>query len=173
MGSVSEDIANQIDSRDSVKWIAGQELNVKTLWMFTPWRPESLNAGQLLGRCEFSNGAELRRARPAAGEFLRNELPIVQIEFTDEDYDLDCFEWSGFTFVSEKMRRAMALGPSDIQFFETDTSRSEPLPRSKHYQIMHVPVMENESDPERSDYYFHHRPGGDELEGRPNAVAFR
>jgi hypothetical protein len=146
---------------------------VKKLWMFTPWLPESLNAGQLLGRCEFSNGAELRRARPVAGEFLQGALPTLQIEFTDEDYDADCFEWSGFTFVSEKMRLALMLGPSDIQFFDTDSSRSASLPRSKHYQIMHVPVTENVSDPGRSDYYFHHRPSGDEVEGRPNVIAFR
>jgi hypothetical protein len=38
---------------------------------------------------------------------------------------------------------------------------------------MHVPVTEDISDPERSDYTFHHRPSGDEVEDRPNAVAFR
>jgi hypothetical protein len=147
---------------------------LKTLWMFTPWLPHSLNGGQLLGRCNFLNGLDLVRARPVAGEFVRNDLPTLQIEFTDEDYDQDCFDWNGFTFVSEKMRRAMALGPLDIQYLEVDSSRSTLLPRSKHYQIMHLPVAEDVSDPERSDYLFRHRPGGDiEVEGHPNAVAFR
>jgi hypothetical protein len=149
-------------------------VDLKTLWMFTAWLPDSVNGGQLLGRCEFPNGLELVGARPVAGEFVRNDLPTLQIEFTDEDYDRDCFDWNGFTFVSEKMRRAMALGPSDIQYLEVDSSRSTPLPRSKRYQIMHVPVTEEISDPERSDYFFRHRPGGAiEVEGPPNAVAFR
>jgi len=173
MGSVSEEFADQIDPGDSVRWVAKSEVNMKTLWMFTPWLPYSLNRGQLLGRCEFLNGLELVRARPVEGEFVRDELPTLQIEFTAEDYDVDCFDWNGFTFVSEKMRQAMALGPSDIQYLDVDSSRSAPLPRSKHYQIMHVPVTEDVSDPERSDYTFRHRPSGDEVEGRPDAVAFR
>ena len=40
----------------------------------------------------------------------------------------------------------MALRPSDIQFFNVDASESAPLPKSKHYQIMHVPVTEYMSD---------------------------
>jgi hypothetical protein len=146
---------------------------VKTLWVFTPWLPESLNAGQLMGRCEFLNGAELARARPVAGEFSPSGLPIAQIAFSDEDYDKDCFQWRGFIFVSETMRRAMALGASDIQYFEVDSSRSAPTPRSKHYQIIHVPVTEDVSAPERSDYFFEHLPGGAEAAHEARAVAFR
>jgi hypothetical protein len=146
---------------------------VTTLWMFTPWLPSSINAGQLWGLCEFLNGAELVRARPVDGEFLRDELPTLQIEFTAEDYDSDCFDWNGFTFVSEKMRRAIALGPSDIQYFGVDSSQSTPLPRSNRYQIMHVPVTEDVSDPERSEYSLRHRPEGLELFGAPAAIAFR
>ena len=119
-------------------------------WMFTPWLPSRINAGQLIGRCEFLNGAEMVRERLVNGEFYRSGLPTAQIEFTDEDYDQDCFEWKGFTFVSEKMRRATALGPSEIQYLDVDSSRSAPLPRSKLYQIMHVPVTEDVSNPERS-----------------------
>ena len=144
-----------------------------TFWMFTPWIPYWLNAGHLMGRCEFLNGMELVRARPANGEFVRNELPTLQIEFAAEDFDPDCFDWNGFTLVSEKMRRAMALGPSDIQYFDVDSSGTAPLPRSKHYQIMHVSVAEDVSDPERSEYSLRHRPEGVELFGHPDAVAFR
>lgn len=146
---------------------------MKTFWMFMPWLPYRRNAAQVLGRCKFLNGEELVRARPVDGEFLRNELPTAQIEFAAEDYDSDCFDWNGFTFVSEKMRRAMALGPSDIQYFGVDSSQSKPLPQSKHYQIMHVPVSQDVSDPERSEYMLRHRPEGVEVFGAPHAVAFR
>jgi hypothetical protein len=146
---------------------------VTTLWMFMPWLPYWLSAGHLWGRCEFLNGLELVRARPTVGEFVRNELPTLQIKFAVEEFDVDCFDWNGFTIVSEKMRQAMALGPSDIQYFDVESGRAAPLPRSKHYQIMHVPVTEDVSDPERSDYSLRHRPQGDEVFGIPGAVAFR
>ena len=141
--------------------------------MFTPWLPSRINPGQLFGRCEFLNGAEMVRERLVDGEFYRSGLPTAQIEFTDESYDRDCFEWKGFAFVSEKMRRAMALGPSEIQYLDVDSSRSAPLPRSKLYQIMHVPVREDVSDPKNSDYTYHHFPDGSVTGGSPLAVAFR
>jgi hypothetical protein len=142
-------------------------------WGFSPWLPDWLNSGHLIGRCKFLNGMELARVRPRDGEFVRDELPTLQIEFAPEDFNPDCFDWNGFTVVSEKMRRAMALGPSDIQYFEVDSSRAAPLPQSKRYQIMHVPVTEDVSDPEHSKYSLRHRPEGVELWGRPASVAFR
>jgi hypothetical protein len=143
--------------------------------MFTPWLPSSINAGQWLGRCELLNGAEIRRALPPAGEFSRSTMPVARMTFADENFDDDCFEIGVLTFVSEKMRRAMALGPTDIQYFDVDadTSRSAPLPLSKHYKLMHIPVAEEVSDPERSEYTLRHRPDGCELFGSPAAVAFR
>jgi hypothetical protein len=149
------------------------EASVNIFWEFSPWVPHRLNPGHLSGLCEFSNGTELIRARPVDGEFVRNELPTLQIAFAAEDFDPDCFDWNGFTLVSETMRRAMALGPSDIQYFEVDSSRAAPLPRSKRYQIMHVPVAEDVSDPKHSEYSLRHRPEGVELFGRPASVAFR
>jgi hypothetical protein len=110
---------------------------------------------------------------PAAGEFAVAALPTARLEFTREDFDDDCFRLGTFMFVSEEMRRVMALGPSDIEYFDVDTSQSAPLPRSKRYQLMHVPVAEDVTDPERSDYKFRHRPEGVELWGFPDAVAFR
>jgi uncharacterized protein DUF1629 len=144
-----------------------------TFWEFMPWLPYWLNAGHLLGRCEFLNGMELVRARPVDGEFVRNELPTLQIKFAAEDFDPDCFDWNGFTLVSERMRHAMAIGPAAIQYFDVDSSRAAPLPRSKRYQIAHVPVTEDVSDLERSEYSLRHRPEGVELFGHPSAVAFR
>jgi hypothetical protein len=67
----------------------------------------------------------------------------------------------------------MALSPSDIRYFDVDSSQSAPLLRSTNYQLMHVPVTEDVTDPERSDYTFRHRPEGNELWGAPDAVAFR
>ncbi len=146
---------------------------MKTLWLFTPWFVYSNESILLAARYNIPNAAELLRARPAHGEFARTELPTAQLEITDEDFDDDCFQMGVFIFVSEKMRRAMALGPSDIQYFDVDTSRSPPLPRSKHYQLLHVAVAEDVSDPEHSDYTYRHRPDGCELYGDPRAVAFR
>jgi hypothetical protein len=36
----------------------------------------------------------------------------------------------------------MALGSSDIQYFDVDASESTPQPRSKNYRTMHVPVID-------------------------------
>lgn len=141
--------------------------------MFTPWSPHWNDRAHLAARYNIPNAAELLRARPAHGEFARTELPTAKLEITDEDFDDDCLPMGAFTFVSEKLRRAMALGPSDIQYFDVDSSQSKPLPRSKHYQLMHIAVAEDISDPEHSDYTLRHRPNGTELFGGPRAVAFR
>ena len=111
--------------------------------MFTPWFPHWNERTHLAARYNFLNGAELVRARPARGEFARTEVPTAKIEITDEDFDDDCFQLGVFTFVSEKLRRAMALGPFDIQYFDVDSSLSRPLPRSKHYLLLHVAVSED------------------------------
>ena len=98
----------------------------------------------------------------------------AKLILTLEDFDRDCFYWNGFTFVSEKMRHAMALGPSDIQYFEVDASESAPLPQSKHYHIMHVPVTEDVSDLKNSEYLATIvRMVPSSTIGMPLAVAFR
>ena len=145
---------------------------MKTFWVVTPWFPHWENRKGLWSGYEFWNAAELLPLLPAAGEFGA-ALPIARLEFTREDFGEDCFRLGKFMFVSEEMRRVMALGPSDIQYFDVDSSQSAPLPRSKRYQLMHVPVAEDVTDPARSDYQFRHRPDGDELWGTPDAVAFR
>ena len=110
---------------------------------------------------------------PAPGEFAGAALPTTRLELTRQDFDDDYFQLGKFTFASEKMRRVMALGPTDIQYFDVNSSQSMPLPRSKGYQLMHIPVAEDVTDPHRSDYTFRHRPEGVELWGAPDAVAFR
>ena len=146
---------------------------MKTFWVVAPWFLYLDIGRHLWSGYAFSNAAELLPLLPADGEFARAALPTARIEFTREDFDDDCFRLGKFMFASEKLRRAMALGPADIQYFDVDTSRSAPLPRSKNYEIMHIPVAEDVTDPERSDYEFRHRPEGVELWGAPRAVAFR
>jgi hypothetical protein len=146
---------------------------MKTFWVVTPWFPHWGNWKPLWSGYEFPNAAELLPLLPADGEFAAAAPPTARIEFTVEDFGDDCFRLGRFMFVSEAMRRAMALGPSDIQYFDVDSSQSAPLPRSKRYQLMHVPVAEDVTDPARSDYQFRHRPEGNELWGAPDVVAFR
>jgi hypothetical protein len=146
---------------------------VKTFWVVTPWSPHWDNWKSLWSGYKFLNAAEILPLLPAAGEFAEAALPAPRIEFTREDFDDDCFQLGKFRFVSEKLRDAMALGPSDIQYFDADFGGSAPLALSKRYQLMHVPVAEDVTDPERSDYIFRHRPEGVELWGFPEAVAFR
>ena len=112
-------------------------------------------------------------SHPAGGKFAKNGLPTARLELTLESFDIDCFLVDSFTLVSEKMRCAMALGPADVQYVEVDASRSAPLPQSKHYQIMHVPVTEDVSDPKNSDYTYHHHSDGSVTGGTPHAVVFR
>ena len=146
---------------------------MEAFWVVTPWFPHWGNWKPFWSGYEFSNAAEILPLLPAAGEFAGAALPIARLEFTREDFDDDCFQLGKFMFVSEEMRRAMALAPADIQYFDVDSRGSAPLPRSKRYQLMHVPAAEDVTDPERSDYKFRHRPEGDELWGAPDAVAFR
>jgi len=129
---------------------------VTTFWMVMPWLPYHIGRGKLNKHCRFSNETEMFRSHPAAGEFAKTGLPTAKLELTHEGFDVDCFTLGWLTLVSEKMRSAMALGPADVQYFEVDSSRSVRLPQSKHYQIMHIPVTEDVSDPKNSDYTYHH-----------------
>ncbi len=97
-----------------------------------------------------------------AGEFARDPVYAAdggpagpgceELILTLEDFDKDFFKWCGSMFVSERMREVMALDASEVRFFEVDASRSAPLPRSKNYQIMQPDIVEDLSDPERSEY---------------------
>ena len=127
-----------------------------------------------MNHCTVSRLSEPSGEGPIAGRFVRDGLLAAKLALTLEDFDLDCFYWDGFTFVSERMRRAMALGPSDIQYFDVDASESAPLPRSKNYRILHVPVTEDVSDPHNSDYICHHRSDGSiDVSGMPLVAVFR
>lgn len=147
---------------------------MKTFWVVMPHLPSHFYGGRNITK-HFSllNGTEPFELDLVPGEFVSTELPTPTLIITLDDLDADCFVWSGLTIVSEKMRRAMALSPSDVQYFAVDTSRSSPSLRSKHYQIMHVPVTEEISDLEKSDYVCRHHPDGSVHIGRPYILAFR
>ncbi|MGD0722505.1 MAG: hypothetical protein ABR970_15820 [Roseiarcus sp.] len=72
----------------------------------------------------------------------------------------------------EFAKDGLPLDPTDVQYFEVDASRSARFPQSKHYQIMHIPVTEDVSDPNNSDYLSDHHPDGT-ITGASLAVAFR
>jgi hypothetical protein len=142
-------------------------------WMFMPWLAYDISLGKLTRHCRFSNDEEMFRSHPAAGEFESAGLPTAKLALTLEGFDFDCFPRGPFTLVSEKMRSAMALGSADIQYFDVDASQPARLPQSKRYQIMHIPVTEDVSDPQNSEYTCHHLPDGSVTSGSPRAVAFR
>jgi hypothetical protein len=106
----------------------------------------------LVCHCDILNGTEVRDAGFYEGRPRKRPFPVAQLILTLETYDADYFIWEGRLFASERLRRAMALDPSVVRFFEVDASRSAPLPRSKNYQIMEPTVVEDVSDPEKSDY---------------------
>jgi hypothetical protein len=114
---------------------------MKTIWIAMPLFPVGL-----VDHCALLDGTDLIMPDLIPGQHAPSERQTAKLILTLEDFDADYFMWSGYRFVSEKMRRAMALGPSDIQYFDVDASESAPLPKSKHYQIMHVPVTEYMTD---------------------------
>jgi hypothetical protein len=83
---------------------------------------------------------------------LRWGSPAAVLELLREDFDADFLQWGGYMLVSEQMREAMALAPSEARYLAVDDSRSAPLPRSKKYQIMEPKVAEDVSDREQTPH---------------------
>ena len=102
--------------------------------------------------CEFLNSRAVRDAGYYEGRPRTRPFPILQLKVTHEEFDADFFVWEGREIVSERMRQAMALDPSEVRYFEIDASQSASLPRSKNYQVMEATVVENVSDVEKSKY---------------------
>jgi hypothetical protein len=146
---------------------------MKRYWMFVYWM-YLRDADRLVNHCTVSRLSEPSGEGPIAGRFVRDGLLAARLTLTLETFDRDCFYWGDFIFVSERMRNAKALRPSDIQYFDVNVSESAPLPRSKNYQIMHVPVTEDVSDPINSDYICRHLPDGSVVQtGMPLVAVFR
>jgi hypothetical protein len=127
------------------------------LWWFVAHLPDEPGLDRLGQYCRFVNDDELSRAWRGPREPLPSDFPTARLKITLESFSLDCFNWvttksRAFTLVSQDLRDSMALAPQDVQYLPVDASLSAPLPRSKNYMIMRVPVVENVSDPDRSIY---------------------
>ena len=77
-------------------------------------------------RLQTRERCEILPLLPAPGEFAGAALPTTRNELTRQDFDDDYFQLGKFAFVSEKMRRVMALGPTDIQYFDVDPANPCP-----------------------------------------------
>ena len=133
---------------------------MSAVWLFKPWLPYEIGLFEWSQQCSFVNREELSRARPAPDTFAPADFPTARLELLLEYFCADCFLSNSFVLVSQDLRDAMALGPQNVQYLPVDASLSAPLPRSKNYMIMHVPVIENVADVDQSDYMFRHMPGG-------------
>lgn len=123
------------------------------IWQFAKWGPYEVDGEAFVENCSLLNQDEVDLAGALITRDFRHEaFPVVQLQLTLTDYDADCFMYNMLTFVSERMRNAMALGPTEIQYFDVDTRASAPLPRSKNYKVMNIPVIEDVSDPLLSNY---------------------
>jgi hypothetical protein len=143
---------------------------VTTFWMFVDWLPVR-NDDRFRRNCAAFRTSQVSEVRPIVGCSAHEEPFTVKLTITLEDFDRDCFRWNDLSFVSEHMRRAKALGPSDIQYFDVDASDCAPKPRAKNYRVMRVPVVEDVADLENSDYVVRHRADGSlEIDHPLNAV---
>ena len=124
------------------------------IWWFTPWLPDEPQLDRLGEYCRFVNVDEMFHAWREAKEPTPSDFPTARLELTLENFSLDCFFWGAnaraYMLVSQDLRDA--IGPQGVQYLPVDASLSAPLPRSKNYMIMRVPVIENISDPNQSDY---------------------
>lgn len=108
------------------------------------------------------------------GYRLRHPTPAATLELLREDFETDYFTWGGFPFVSERLRKIMALKPSTARFYKLDDSRSAPLPRSKGYRLMQPVAIEAVSDPDASEYtMFEPMPGMGQFPSSIRRMALR
>lgn len=105
-------------------------------WIFAPWLME-VNSETLVKHCTLLNSADVFGARQPAGTTWTN-FPTASLVLTMEEFNVDCFTWESYTFVSNRLRQAMALPSSAVQFFDIDASRSTSLVRANDYKIMNV-----------------------------------
>jgi hypothetical protein len=87
--------------------------------------------------------------RYSAGVTALAALPTVQLELTVPGFELDLFIWGHLTLVSQRLREAMALDKTTVQYSPVDASSSTDLVRSKNYQIMEIVASEHFLDAER------------------------
>ncbi|MBL8537868.1 MAG: hypothetical protein JNM59_10740 [Hyphomonadaceae bacterium] len=115
-------------------------------------------------RREILNGWDVFNARQAMGTVWK-DFPVAHLKISSDEFDIDCFSWEGYIFVSEKLREAFGLSPADVQYLEVDSSQSGSLASSKHYKILNVPVVEtaelaSDEVALRHSLFFHHSSPG-------------
>ena len=130
--------------------------------MMRIWRPETEFAVHVMFAEESAIGISFHFPSDEFAEFskslytrsvkLNRFSPAATLVVALEDFNVDFFEWCGSTFVSERMRDAMALDLSTVRFLTVDDSHSAPLPRSKNYQIMEPQAAEEVLDLKRTNY---------------------
>jgi len=91
------------------------------------------------------------------GRVNTDNVQSAELIMLREDFEDDYFTWGGCKFASERLRNAMALETSVVEFLEVDDSKSAALPRSKNYQIMAPTMSEDVSDRAKSRYQWQHR----------------
>ena len=141
--------------------------------MFLPRLPERVSLDELGPHCHFLNWQEVYDAGYWMGQ-VRSPLPTIQLKLTLESFDLDCFSWQTRILVSERLRDAMALDSSAVQYFDVDASQSAAVPRAKNYKVLNVAVTEDIADVGSSNYQMGSLiPGGRSMVSLLKGVAFR
>jgi hypothetical protein len=127
------------------------------IWLFT----NSFLSGEILGgvldhtpaiKITHHTDSRTRKLEAWDRRIGARPNPAADLVIKQEHFETDFFTWGRFMFVSERMRKVMALPPSEVRFFEIDDSQSAPRPRSMNYQLMQPDVVEDVGDVERSKY---------------------
>ena len=143
------------------------------IWKFLPLLPDEIDTDELAENCVFLNWEEVYAAGFWVGQ-VRSPLPVVQLKLTLESFDVDCFSFQMRTLVSRRLRDAMALDPSVVQYFDVDASQSAPGPRAMDYKVLNVSVTEGVTDPESSNFRMESlMPGGPSIMVDLQSIAFR
>lgn len=114
-------------------------------WIFVGWLPSEVDGGALAQGCRLLNAHEVFAARQPSGTHWKN-FPPVELALTLPDFDVDCFSCETYTFVSERLRKALRLPPHAVQYFDVDAGSSSARVRENNYKIMNVASLEDAVD---------------------------
>lgn len=114
-------------------------------WIVTPWLVDAECSDALAELRPLLNAQEVFEARQPSGTVWRN-FPRARLRLPVERFATDCFALEGCTFVSERLRSAMALSPEAAQFFDVDLSECSEAVRASDYKIMNVSTLEDAVD---------------------------
>jgi hypothetical protein len=141
----------------------GDSRVVTRIWEFVPWLPYDMDAAAFSKSREILNGWDVFNARQPMGTVWK-DFPLVQLKISSDEFEVDCFGWEGYLFVSERLREAFALTFPAVQYLEVDCSQSSSSPISKRFKLMNVPVIEDtafayEMQPDHALFFHHSSPG--------------